>query len=219
MAGHQKALRGAIHDALAALPDDALVGLVSYDSTAMVLAPLAVLDRPALAAKVNALRPGGGSDLVGGVKAAREAVRIAPPSAMRAVLVLADGDAVVDGLDDALAATLADRITVSTFALDGADRGTLDRIADHTGGTSYEKLRSSELARAYTKEIGRLLGGDDGGKPRPGGRPGSGKKDPPGAGSATTTTTTTVTTPDPKPDPTPTKVPGDLDGDGIPDER
>ena len=143
-------------------------------------------------------------------------MRIAPKAATRHVFVVADGEFATTDLDRVVAATLSDRITVSTFAIDDADRTQLRRVAERTDGESYDRLAARDLDRAFTKELARLAGD----APSTASRPSSGGRPKPGTPTTPhTTQPTTGPIETPKPPPSKPRVPGDTDGDGIPDER
>jgi hypothetical protein len=221
MSGAEKHVLAAVDAAARALPPTAVVGLVRFDSTAAEVAPLAVLDRAALVEAVTTLRPGGGRDVLGGLARARDTLRRAPASATRHVLVIAGGDLARTNLDDTVAGLLADRITVSTFGLDDTGRAGLEAFAEPTVGRSYARLKPSALGGALAKELRRVLGAEAVATERPEAGHSTGRTNSGGAAGRTTPTPTTGPLDPAGPPSPPTKpsVPGDIDGDGIPDSR
>ncbi len=222
MSGAEKHVLAAVDAAARALPPTAVVGLVRFDSTAAEVAPLAVLDRAALVEAVTTLRPGGGRDVLGGLARARDTLRRAPASATRHVLVIAGGDLARTNLDDTVAGLLADRVTVSTFGLDDTGRAGLEAFAEPTGGKSYARLKPSALGGALAKELRRVLGAEAVATERPEAGHSTGRTTSSGGAAGRTTPTPTTGPLDPSGPPSPpTKpsVPGDIDGDGIPDSR
>jgi Ca-activated chloride channel family protein len=144
------------------LPDGLQVALVAYDRTARVLStPTA--DHAAVQAALQQLTTRRGTDTAAALQAALDAI---PDTADgdASIVLLSDGDTDEDAAE-AVARDAADReIPVTTIAY-GTDEGTLTvdgeevavpadpesmrRLADLTGGTSFEAASADELRSVY----------------------------------------------------------------------
>ncbi|MFE1100221.1 VWA domain-containing protein [Nocardiopsis alba] len=159
------------------LPERFNVGLVSFSSTATVVAP-PTQDHEAVMGSIENLRLGPGTAIGEGVFASLESIRgfdedaeeDPPPSA---IVLLSDGEN-TSGRDIAQASSVAaeDEVPVSTIAfgsgaamieIDGyqvpadIDKEALRALAQDTGGHFYEAESESELDEVY-EDIGSSLG-------------------------------------------------------------
>ncbi|AFR08935.1 VWA domain-containing protein [Nocardiopsis alba] len=159
------------------LPERFNVGLVSFSSTATVVAP-PTQDHEAVMGSIENLRLGPGTAIGEGVFASLESIRgfdedaeEDPPPA--AIVLLSDGEN-TSGRDIAQASSVAaeDEVPVSTIAfgsgaamieIDGyqvpadIDKEALRALAQDTGGHFYEAESESELDEVY-EDIGSSLG-------------------------------------------------------------
>lgn len=139
-----------------------LVGAVAFDSQPYRLAPLRPLgsQRDALAARLRALRPGGGTDFKAALAIAGDELRGAPRE-VRHVILLTDGDTNRAGHDheDVIARLAADGITVTAIRIgtDAANLALLERIATVTGGAFHHVPDATVLPRLMIRDTRRLL--------------------------------------------------------------
>ena len=161
------------------LPDRFNVGLVSFSSTATVVAP-PTQDHASVIGSIENLRLGPGTAIGEGVFASLEAIRSfdddaeedPPPSA---IVLLSDGEN-TSGRDiaQASAAAAEEEVPVSTIAfgsgaamieIDGyqvpadIDKEALQGLAGDTGGHFYEAESETELDEVY-EDIGSSLGSE-----------------------------------------------------------
>ncbi len=161
------------------LPDRFNVGLVSFSSTATVVAP-PTQDHASVTGSIENLRLGPGTAIGEGVFASLEAIRSfddeaeedPPPSA---IVLLSDGEN-TSGRDilQASAAAAEEEVPVSTIAfgsgaamieIDGyqvpadIDKEALQELAEDTGGHFYEAESETELNEVY-EDIGSSLGSE-----------------------------------------------------------
>ncbi|GAB3712765.1 VWA domain-containing protein [Nocardiopsis oceani] len=159
------------------LPERFNVGLVSFSSTATVVAP-PTQDHESVIASIENLRLGPGTAIGEGVFASMEAIRSfdedaeedPPPSA---IVLLSDGEN-TSGRDIPQASAVAaeEEVPVSTIAfgtgaamieIDGyqvpadIDKEALNGLAEDTGGNFYEAESDTELDEVYN-DIGSSLG-------------------------------------------------------------
>lgn len=154
---------------LDSLPEQAQVGVVTFNSNASVLVPL-TRDREAVREALATLRADGGTAIGDGLDRALDLLEPRaeerggelPPPAV--VILLSDGES-REGMPPALAAERARQlgVTVQTVGIGergrrilldgrtevGLDEATLRRIAETTGGRYFYAAETTELAEIY----------------------------------------------------------------------
>ena len=121
---------------------DDRIALVAFDDEVQLLAPIGPPDRPEVLAAIEAIEPGGCTNLSGGwLKGLEELDRLSEP-ATRRVLLLTDGQAnegIVDRDDlERIASGTKARAATTTIGFgDGFDEDLLAALAAHSGGNTY----------------------------------------------------------------------------------
>jgi Mg-chelatase subunit ChlD len=156
---YAKAAALAVLDQLA--PQD-LVGAIAFDAEPHELAALRPVgqSRGALAAKIQQLQYGGGTDFLDALEAARQSL-VASAARVRHVILLTDGDTNRHTEDHAaLIAELArDEITVTTIRIgdDTANLELLEGMARATGGAFHHVERVAALPQLMIRDAQRLM--------------------------------------------------------------
>lgn len=156
-----EAAKTVVRDFVATLDGDR-VGLVIFQARSLVLAPLTV-DRIAVRRAVEGTESGLLPDGTAIGLAAAEGLNLLriSPARSRVLVLLTDGENNAGEIQplqsSALARTLGVRLYTIAFAGRGQsiDRTVLRRMAEDTGGTSYDATSQEELKRAYD-QIGAL---------------------------------------------------------------
>jgi Mg-chelatase subunit ChlD len=117
-------------------PDDE-VGVVVFDSDATVVHPLLPLTRPAfVAAQLDRVDGGGGTNIFTGLKVANEL--LAPARGVtKHVVLFTDGEAPIDGIAELCQDMRAGGITIDAIGLQGSDRNVLAMIAETGDGRLF----------------------------------------------------------------------------------
>jgi Mg-chelatase subunit ChlD len=142
--------------AVDALGPEDRVAIVVFDSEASVLVRLSrAADRKRIAQQLARLETGGGTNLL---PALREAFETLKPvkAARRHVIVLTDGEFPTDGIAELAQDMRAERITISTVGVAGADRNALAMIADAGDGRLY-MVDITALPKLFAKEVAESL--------------------------------------------------------------
>jgi Mg-chelatase subunit ChlD len=139
-----------------------LVGAIAFDSQPYELAPLVAVaeGRDALAARIRALRHGGGTDFKDALEIARRHLDDAP-RAVRHVILLTDGDTNrrSDDHRELIAALARDGITVTAIRI-GQDTGNvelLEEMAHDTGGEFHHVPDAAALPQLMIRDTRRLV--------------------------------------------------------------
>ncbi len=146
-------------DALRALTRYDFVTVIAFDSSPDTVVPLQRADHPeAIAARVRAIAPAGGTQVFAALEAAlTELARV--PRAAKHIIVLTDGNSAGDteaGIRRAAAFREAG-ITISTIAIgDDADATMLERLA-LAGGGRHHRIGLGGLARTLPLTIRREI--------------------------------------------------------------
>ena len=133
-------------------PGDRL-GVVAFDESASWISPLAALDDPnSVAARVGALRPGGGTDILAGVQAAAE-VLPADPAATRHIILLTDGGADPAGIPELVKRLYEEyNITLTTVGVGSDAAPYLQQLAEQGGGRYHFAADPASIPRIFTEE-------------------------------------------------------------------
>lgn len=159
-----KAREAALEAARRLSPDD-LVSLVVYDNGVRVLVPSRrVGDGEALAAAIEGIESGGGTNLHGGVVAGADELRKNIEGAYtHRVLLLSDGLANVgpqtpEALGSLGALLVREGVSVTTIGL-GLDfnEDLMTRLARRSDGNTYFVANSRDLPRIFNEELGDVL--------------------------------------------------------------
>ncbi|MFN7744380.1 MAG: VWA domain-containing protein [Phycisphaerales bacterium] len=131
------------------------VGVIAFDTSYSVVAPLAPNTDPrATADLVRALSPGGGTNIPPALRAAYEQIK-AVNASQKHVIVLTDG--ISSGrstLPDLVRQMRADNIRVSTISVgDGADADGLAVLAQIGGGQAYSVVDPNLLPRVFLRAV------------------------------------------------------------------
>ena len=140
--------------AVAALRRDDEIAIVAFDSQATVIAPRQkASNRRRIAREVAKLEPGGGTQVLAGLAAARDQLRDTR-ARRKHVIVVSDGASPYDGVHELVDEMRAEGITVSAIGLSGADRNLLSLIADGGDGRLYMIGDITTLPKIVGKEVG-----------------------------------------------------------------
>src|SRR3954454_4556749 len=118
------------------------IALVAYDEDVQLLAPLGPPDGPEVLAAIDAMVPGGCTNLSGGWLKGLEELDRSTEAATRRVLLLTDGlanEGIVqhDQLEQIAAGTRARAATTTIGFGEGFDEDLLAALADRSGGNAY----------------------------------------------------------------------------------
>lgn len=167
MAGDKIAnARMAASSMLETLRDGDIVSLYAFSSGVMQIAgptPVDATSRRMLLGSVNALQPGGGTNLWDGLRASIQALRMSPPShPVRRVVVVSDGLANIGPSDPMSLGNLAagatewgGQVTAIGVGLDYDER-TLAALAIRSAGRMYHLADPRQMAHILNQEIGLL---------------------------------------------------------------
>ncbi len=131
------------------------VGVIAFDTSYSVVAPLAPNANPRVTADlVRALSPGGGTNIPPALAAAYEQLK-AVKASQKHVIVLTDGmSSGRNTLPDLVRQMRADDIRVSTISVgDGADAEGLAVLAQIGGGQAYEVVDPNLLPRVFLRAV------------------------------------------------------------------
>lgn len=132
-------------------PDD-LVAVLAFDNrvgTYVELQPAG--QRQAIRRDLMRLQPGGGTNILPGLQAARAVLKTAD-AAFKHVIVLSDGQAAYDGIVELCDEMRAGGITLSAVGFGDADENLLRLISDHGGGRYYFTRRPDELVPIFRRD-------------------------------------------------------------------
>lgn len=132
-------------------PDDT-ASLVVFDSDAqIVFSALPASKKAEMRALVEAVRPGGGTNIFPGLAKARELV--APATGRKHVMLLSDGEAPADGIAQLVAEMKDEHISISAIGVEGADVNMLKLISDGADGRVYMLPDYTQLPQVFTREL------------------------------------------------------------------
>jgi Ca-activated chloride channel homolog len=137
--------------AIATLNQADRVAVVIFDSEARVLVELGEASRPDLAATVTKMQPGGGTHIKPALEAAATLI---PDGDIRfRIVLMSDGQAPRDGLDEVVSGLRHRGITLSAVALgEEADRDLLRSLAEKGGGTFHDVSLPAQLETVFVQE-------------------------------------------------------------------
>jgi len=142
--------------AVDALDPTDLVEIVAFDSDASVIVPITpAAKRADIAKQLEPLKAGGGTAILPALQLAFDALRDA--KGPRHVVLLTDGEAPSDGIDDLAKRMHAAKITTSAIGVQGADRNLLSMIADATDGRLYMVDDMATLKSVFAADVKRFL--------------------------------------------------------------
>lgn len=155
------AAKAAVRSLVESMPPRAELGLrVFYDcDTVEPVVPIAPLDRSAFIARVDEIRPSGGTPIVESLLASFDALSRVDEGQRVAVLVTDGGESCGGDMDHAVnrARDAATRVIVIGFDID--DAGITDELralAEATGGAFYDAREPDELRAALRRSVLRL---------------------------------------------------------------
>jgi len=141
--------------AIESLQPDSLVGVITFDSFAHELVPLAPNDDPiATARTVRGIVPNGGTNMGPALERARRMLNRVD-TRIKHVVCLSDGQSAgAEDLGELVAQMRAEGITVSTIAVgDSADFLTLESLAEIGKGTFYQVINAASLPRVLIDSV------------------------------------------------------------------
>lgn len=145
-------VKDAIVASVKALNPEDRVAVVVFDSEAHVLVQLQrAANRTRIGAEVARLQSGGGTNIFPGLKEAFELLNQSP-QARKHVVLLSDGEAPTDGIDDLVKNMRDGKMTISTVAVEGADEKLLQSISTQGGGRHYKVTDLKLLSSTFVKE-------------------------------------------------------------------
>jgi Mg-chelatase subunit ChlD len=139
-----------------------LAGAIAFDSQPYELGPLVpVADgRPALAARIRALKHGGGTDFKEALDIARRGL-VASGRRVRHIILLTDGDTNrrADDHLDLIASLARDDVTVTTIRIgsDTVNLELLQQISSETGGEFHHVAEVAALPQLMIRDTRRLI--------------------------------------------------------------
>ena len=153
------AAKRAVVAAAQALGPGGQLAVVAFDSESQVFVrPQHVGDGKHIAAEIDRLAAGGGTNVYPGLKEAYDLVVHAPGP--RHVLVITDGQSPADGVREIVYDMVDDGVTVSAVALgEDADQVLVDMIADEGGGRAYDVEDLDKLETTVAGDIRATFGG------------------------------------------------------------
>ncbi|MEZ4368988.1 MAG: VWA domain-containing protein [Kofleriaceae bacterium] len=132
-------------------PDD-IIAVVVFDSEATTFVrPQRAANRMRISAELSRLQPGGGTDIRPGLAEAY-AILQGVNAKVKHVILLSDGEAPPEGIQELVSDMRSSRITVSAVGVDGADRNLLTMITDAGDGRLYMVDDLGSLPRIFAKE-------------------------------------------------------------------
>ena len=153
--------RQAVRKVFDAVPASDAIGVIAFDSSAHVVAPLrAGHDTRMLSSSLASVQPSGATAIAPAVDMAAQWLREAGKLARRHVLLVSDGR--TSAADAARLRAIAERgeFELSVVALGAdADRGLLESVAQATGGRAYFPRDIRELPVIVARESARVAGG------------------------------------------------------------
>lgn len=132
-------------------PNDYL-SVVAFDSEAQVyVRPQRASNRMRISAEISRLQSGGGTNIYPGLKEAYDILQ-GINAKVKHVILMTDGEAPSDGIEELVHDMQSSRITVSCVGVQGADRNLLGNIADWGNGRLYMVEDIGALPKIFMKE-------------------------------------------------------------------
>lgn len=137
-------------------PSD-LLGVFPFDTRATELVPLQrASNRFRITDAVSRLRPGGGTNIFGGLDAAYQAL-VKASAKVKHIILMTDGQSNRNGVVELATQARLDRITISTVAVgSGSDTDLLRRVAKAAGGRYYFTNSPNQLPQLFLKETSEV---------------------------------------------------------------
>lgn len=129
------------------------IGVIGFDDSAGWVVPLAPLsDKTAVANTIASIRGGGGTDILPAIVRANQALD-ANDAAIKHIIVMSDGVSAPGDFAGVIQAAQRRGITLSALAIgDGADRATMQSLAQWGGGHYYLVTDPSAIPAIFTRE-------------------------------------------------------------------
>jgi Mg-chelatase subunit ChlD len=144
--------KDAVRAAIEALPAEAHVAVVAFDSDADVVVPLTEAShRVRISNDVARIHAGGGTNIFTGLKAAYEVLSVSKGTHNQVVLVT-DGDGANDGIAELCTEMHAAKIEISAVGIPTADRNLLSMITDIGDGRLYMVEDVGALPKIFMRE-------------------------------------------------------------------
>jgi Mg-chelatase subunit ChlD len=149
--------RDGVRLAAAALPADAELGVIAFDTAPIVVVPLTrASEADAIAAGMATLEPGGGTQFLPALVSTRDLLA-SSGAARKHVVFVSDGLAAYDGVVEAARALRDAGATVSTIAIPDADEQLLGMIAEAGAGRAHVLGDVSRLPAAIEAEVREVI--------------------------------------------------------------
>lgn len=147
-----EAVKEAATAAVEALDGHDQIAVVLFDSEATLLVPLQPSsNRQQIAAELAKLTAGGGTQMLGALRAAHDLLAGAKAE-VKHVILFSDGEAPTDGLVELARKMRQQQITISTIGVFGADERMLELLSTEGGGRTYRIEDLSQLSPAFVTE-------------------------------------------------------------------
>jgi len=147
-----EAAKDAVIASVEAMDPGDQIGVVVFDSEASILVPRQDAgNTAAITQTVEGLKSGGGTNFVPGLEIAYDMLQ-ATNLETRHVMLLSDGEAPTDGLDEVIGKLRQAHITISTFAVQGADEQLMQKLAKDGSGRMYRVTALAALPKTFADE-------------------------------------------------------------------
>lgn len=129
-----------------------LITVIAFDQEPTTIVRLQrASNRTRISSDIGRLNSGGGTDIRPALREAHEALETANAK-VKHIILLSDGKAPYEGVDDLVQDIRASRITVSAVGIGQADRALLQRVSDNGDGRLYMTDDLAALPRIFMKE-------------------------------------------------------------------
>jgi Mg-chelatase subunit ChlD len=129
-----------------------LITVIAFDQEPTTVVRLQrASNRSRISSDIGRLSAGGGTDIRPALREAHDALETANAK-VKHVILLSDGKAPYEGVDDLVQDMRASRITVSAVGIGDADRNLLQRVSDNGDGRLYMTKDLASLPRIFMKE-------------------------------------------------------------------
>ncbi len=132
-------------------PDDIIAVVVFDDQATTFIRPQRAANRMRISAELSTLQSGGGTDIKPGLAEAYSILQ-GVNAKVKHVILLSDGEAPREGIQELVSDMRSARITVSAVGVDGADRSLLQMITEAGDGRLYMIDDLGSLPRIFAKE-------------------------------------------------------------------
>ena len=133
------------------------IAIVAFDSEAILLVkPQVVANKAQISEQISKLTSGGGTNILPGLKEA-QTILADIKAKKKHVIVLSDGEAPYDGIEELVKEMHDAKITISAVGIPSADKVLLGKIADGGAGRLYMIEDLGALPKIFLKETREAL--------------------------------------------------------------